>query len=99
MSGKEFCLKFGRATSLAAFLAAFAAGLAGAQQPADDSQAPAAADAPKALRIGSIMLSGSLRGRAENWNWFETTNGEGDYTFGTLLLRLSLGQKGDRSRG
>jgi len=42
------------------------------------------------------MLSGSLRGRAENWSWFETTNGEGDYTFGALLLRLSLGQKGDR---
>lgn len=53
------------------------------------------APAPKSIRIGGLTLSGSLRGRAENWGWFETPAGRSDYTFGALVLRLSLGQKKD----
>jgi hypothetical protein len=51
---------------------------------------------PKAIHIGSLTLAGSLRGRAENWSWFEVPAAQVDYTFGALLFRLSLSQKKDR---
>jgi hypothetical protein len=51
---------------------------------------------PRTLSIGSLTFSGSLRGRAENWSWFDSPPGQSDYTFGALLLRLSVGQKRDR---
>jgi hypothetical protein len=37
-----------------------------------------------------------LRLRVENWDWFETSAAESDYTFGASLLRLSLGQQKEK---
>ena len=43
-----------------------------------------------------VKISGSLRLRAENWNWFEADAAESDYTFGAALLRLGLGQRKEK---
>jgi alginate export protein len=50
----------------------------------------------QSLNIGGLTFSGSLRGRAENWSWFEAPPGQSDYTFGALLLRLSVSQKREK---
>jgi len=61
---------------------------------------PAATPAPQAspapLKIGSVVVSGSLRLRAENWSWFETDKAEPAYTFGAATLRLALSQQKER---
>ncbi|HEY7545075.1 MAG TPA: alginate export family protein, partial [Blastocatellia bacterium] len=62
-------------------------------QPASSAQTPAS---PKEIKIGSIVFSGSLRARLENWDWFDTSAADGSYTFGAALLRLSLGQKTEK---
>ena len=49
--------------------------------------------APAPLKIGSITVSGSLRLRAENWDWFDTNSGDGSYTFGAGTLRVALSQQ------
>jgi len=51
---------------------------------------------PKPIKIGSLTLSGSLRVRVEDWDWFETSAADGSYTFGASLLRLALGQQKDK---
>jgi len=48
------------------------------------------------IKIGNLSLSGSLRLRVENWDWFETSAADSNYTFGAALLRLSLSQKTER---
>src|SRR5689334_10586409 len=50
----------------------------------------------QSLNIGGLTFSGSLRGRAENWSWFEAPRGQSDYTFGALLLRLCVSQKREK---
>ncbi len=57
---------------------------------------PAVAAAPAAaapIKIGQVTLSGSLRLRAENWDWYDTTSGDGSYTFGAGTLRVGLSQQ------
>ena len=39
-------------------------------------------------KIGDWTISGSLRGRVENWDWFSTPGFDDNYTFGATLLRL-----------
>jgi len=56
----------------------------------------ASTPSPKPLKIGKVIVSGSLRGRMENWGWFETPGGTSDYTFGAFNLRLALEQKTER---
>jgi hypothetical protein len=46
--------------------------------------------------LGEVTFSGSLRGRMENWAWFEAPAGEDAYTFGAFNLRLALEQKNER---
>ena len=52
--------------------------------------------APAPIKLGSLTLSGSLRLRLENWDWFETKSADNDYTFGAATLRVALGQQRDR---
>ena len=55
---------------------------------------PAAPKAPTApIKIGQVIVSGSLRLRAENWDWYDTTAGDGSYTFGAGTLRVGLSQQ------
>ena len=48
-------------------------------------------ESPKPIRLGSVTLSGQLRGRGQGWNWFS-----GDervkYAFGDSLLTLGVFQ-------
>jgi hypothetical protein len=57
----------------------------------------AAQQAPPAstwqLKIGSVPVWGSVRIRMEDWDWFESTNANNDYTFEAALLRVGLGQQ------
>jgi len=59
---------------------------------------PASAAAPKPLpapvpiKIGSVTFSGSLRLRAEKWDWFDTDKADGNYTFGAATLRFGFSQ-------
>jgi hypothetical protein len=57
------------------------------------SPTPAPVTTPAPMKIGSIVLSGSLRIRAENWDWFETNQAENAYTFGAATLRVALSQQ------
>lgn len=66
--------------------------------PAQPAEKPAtAAPAPaRALQQGEVTFSGSLRGRMENWGWFEVPAAQDAYTFGAFNLRLALEQKTER---
>ena len=58
--------------------------------PAASVAKPAAVAAP--IKIGSLTLTGSIRARAENWDWFETDKADPSYTFGAVQIRLGIGQ-------
>ncbi len=58
--------------------------------------APKPAPVPAPLKIGSVTVSGSLRLRMENWDWFETDKAENAYTFGAATLRLGLSQQKEK---
>nr|MDQ3012651.1 alginate export family protein [Acidobacteriota bacterium] len=47
---------------------------------------------PLPIKIGNITFSGSLRLRAESWDWFETDKADGNYTFGAATLRIGFSQ-------
>jgi TorA maturation chaperone TorD len=65
--------------------------------PREPGEKASTAPAPTStLKLGNVTLSGSLRGRMENWGWFETPAGESSYTFGAFNLRLALEQKKER---
>jgi hypothetical protein len=78
------------------------------QQPAAPGSAPATSattspaamlkpdTAPAPVKLGSVTLSGSLRLRVENWDWFEAQSADNDYTFGAATLRVGVGQQTER---
>lgn len=47
---------------------------------------------PKPIRLGSLTLSGELRGRGQGWNWFSGDD-RVKYAFGDSLLTLSISQQ------
>ena len=57
---------------------------------AKPSAKPAAAPAP--IKLGSLTLSGSVRARLENWDWYDTTAADDTYNFGAIVLRVAIGQ-------
>ncbi len=61
--------------------------------PTPKTAAPKAPSALAPIKIGQVTVSGSLRLRAENWDWFDTTAGDGSYTFGAGTLRVGLSQQ------
>jgi hypothetical protein len=67
----------------------------GQQAPVSSSARPAAPQSTQ-LKIGDVSFSGSLRARAEIWNWFDTSAADDDYVFGGALLRLSLSQQTEK---
>ncbi len=68
-----------------------------AQTSVPDKPQPQAANAPPPIKLGNtgITMSGSLRTRIENWNFFQSAPGfnDGEYTFSGNILRLSFAQK------
>jgi hypothetical protein len=63
--------------------------------PAKPAPKPAAQSAAP-IKLGSLTVTGSLRLRLEDWDWFDTKAADGDYTFGAALLRLAVGQQKER---
>ncbi|HXG94665.1 MAG TPA: alginate export family protein [Blastocatellia bacterium] len=57
---------------------------------------PKAASGYQPIKLGGVTLSGSLRLRIEDWDWFDTPAADGNYTFGAAQLRLSLGQQKEK---
>lgn len=55
---------------------------------------PSATPAP--IKIGSFTVSGSIRGRYENWNWFDTPGFNDSYGFEGVLGRLSIARNSPR---
>ena len=45
------------------------------------------------IKLGSLDLSGSIRLRAEAWDWFDVPKTNDRYAFGAYTLRLSIGQR------
>jgi hypothetical protein len=70
-----------------------------AQTPAPEKPQPQPGNAPTPIKLGDtgITMSGSLRTRLENWNFFQSSPGfnDGEYTFSGNILRLSFAQKHD----
>jgi hypothetical protein len=56
---------------------------------------PSADSRIRPLRIGSVIVSGSMRVRSEAWNWFRG-DARARYVYGDSLLRLSLAQQRSR---
>lgn len=52
---------------------------------------PAQTDA-SGIRIQGAALTGSLRTRIENWDWFSAPPAENLYTYGSAVLRLDVGR-------
>ncbi|HEX3820725.1 MAG TPA: alginate export family protein [Candidatus Sulfotelmatobacter sp.] len=51
---------------------------------------------PMKHKIGPLGISVNWRTRAEGWNWFEAPTGNSDYGFWNSLLRVGIGQTGEK---
>jgi len=51
--------------------------------------------APEPIKLGSVILSGSIRVRSESWEWFTPSSGDPGYTFPGNQLRLGLTHPGN----
>lgn len=49
-----------------------------------------AAATPQPIKIGGFTVSGSIRGRYENWNWFDTPGFDDSYGFEGVLGRVAI---------
>lgn len=52
--------------------------------------------APSKPKLGPLEVSVNWRTRSEGWNWFEAPAGNSDYGFWNSLLRIGIGQTGER---
>ena len=100
MAGWRFLFRSSAQTFLALVALCWFPDIGKSQATTDDkphstatAQSKAKPSANEPLKIGNVVFSGSLRARAEIWNWFDTSAADPDYTFGAVLLRLSLGQQ------
>lgn len=50
--------------------------------------------APEPIKIGSAVLTGSIRSRLENWQWFTPDSGDPGYSFLGNHARLNLSRTG-----
>jgi hypothetical protein len=51
---------------------------------------------PKTIKIGTVTVSGSIRGRWENTDWYDTDKADGNYNFGALVVRVGLSQSREK---
>src|SRR5437870_1382852 len=66
------------------------------EQPATVSvpnQSTQTSTASRAIRLAGWTVSGNLRLRFEDWDFFKGQSGESSYGFGASLLRVSLGRQ------
>src|SRR5262245_9047298 len=55
------------------------------------SQTPKAT--PRTIRVAGWTVSGSLRLRFEDWDFFKAQSGDNSYSYGASLLRVSVGRQ------
>jgi Alginate export len=65
-------------------------------QQATAAQPQAAPAAPPKHMLGPLEISVNWRTRAEGWYWFQGVTGNSDYGLWDSLLRVGIGQTGDR---
>ena len=62
-----------------------------------NAQSAASAAPPQPMKIGDVVVTGTLRARLYDWDWFEPTNGATTYTnqyaYSGNLLRLNFAEK------
>ena len=46
--------------------------------------------APEPIKLGSVVVSGSIRSRVESWEWFTPNTGDPSYTFMGNHMRLNF---------
>ncbi len=51
---------------------------------------------PPKLKLGPLEISINWRTRSEGWNWFEGPTGNSDYGLWDSLLRVGIGQTGEK---
>jgi hypothetical protein len=44
------------------------------------------------IQLGPVTLTGSVRDRVENWEWFTPTTGNPKYTFDDNTIRLGISE-------
>lgn len=49
---------------------------------------------PEPIKIGSVVVSGSVRSRLENWQWFTADSGDSSYSFLGNHARLNFSRPG-----
>ncbi len=72
-----------------------AAGTKGSKA-APTAAAPTAAATPAPITIGKYIVSGSVRARYENWDWFNTPGFDDHYGFEGVLARVGIGRNTPR---
>ncbi len=63
--------------------------------PAAPAPSPSTTAPPK-HKLGPLEISVNWRTRAEGWNWFQGNTGNSDYSLWNSLLRVGIGQTGER---
>ena len=69
---------------------------AAAAKPKPEAKPVAKPAAVKPIKIGGLTLSGSIRARWENTDWFASDKADGSYNFGAVVLRASLSQSKEK---
>src|SRR5947208_2270288 len=54
---------------------------------------PSAPESPRVIRVAGWTVSGSLRFRFEDWDFFKARSGDNSYGYGASLLRVSAGRQ------
>ena len=54
---------------------------------------PSAPESPRVIRVAGWTVSGSLRLRFEDWDFFKARSGDNSYGYGASLLRVSAGRQ------
>jgi alginate export protein len=53
---------------------------------------PAPAAAPAPIKLGDVIVTGTLRSRAYAWDWFQPTAGNNEYQYSGNLLRVNFAE-------
>ncbi len=51
------------------------------------------APAPQPMKIGDVVVTGTLRARAYAWDWFQPSTGDNTYGYSGNLLRVNFAEK------
>ncbi len=67
--------------------------LLGAPRAVEAQATPDKIAAPAPIKGGGLTITGSVRSRFENWDWFDAPGFDDRYNFGAALMRVGIGQQ------